>query len=182
MLVSKYGDRESFLLKYTPDCQLTRADAEECHFGDHPTLSQLRAGYGTNTPVMWLLPQLYSLSEYCGCKDKLQGKPLEQCAGIIASDFHWLKVSELILFFHRFKSGCYGRFYGSVDPLVITTALRDFCDERWQAYTKHEQQEREAKEIESAANAVTWEEHCMKEYGEVRPHPLARLSQQPDNV
>jgi len=177
MLSSKHGDRDAFLVKYNPDCQLAQtADAEECHFGDHPTLSQLRVGYGSRMPVIWLLPQLYSLSEYCGCKNKLQGRPLQECASIIAADFHWLKVSELILFFHRFKSGCYGRFYGTVDPLVITTALRDFCDERWQAYAKHEQEQREQREREQEARATSWEEHCMRTYGELRPHPLSRFT------
>lgn len=177
MLVSKYGDRDAFLAKYNPDCQLTiGSNADDAHFGDYPTLSQLSAGYSKRTPIMWLLPQLYNLSEYCGCKDKLQGRPLEECAGIIASDYHWLKVSELMLFFHRFKAGHYGRFYGAVDPLVITTALRDFCKERAEAYVRHEQQLREEREKEKACKVVSWEEHCMKVYGEVRPHPLSRLA------
>lgn len=176
-LISKYGSIDSVLARYNPDCQLAICgDPDDCHFGDYPTLSQLRIGYGKKTPVMWLLPQLYNLSEYCGCRDKLQGKPLEECAGIIASEYHWLKVSELMLFFHRFKSGCYGRFYGSVDPLIITTALRDFCKERAEAWVKHEQQLREEREKEKACKVVSWEEHCMKTYGKLKPHPLSRLN------
>lgn len=89
--------------------------------------------------VMWLLPQLYDLSEYCGVKNKLQGKPLEGCAHVIATEFYYLKVSELMLFFHRFKSGRYGKFYGTVDPLVITSALREFDAERGEAIYKHDQ-------------------------------------------
>lgn len=164
---------DTMLRRYNPDSQVTIAgNAGDCYFGDYPTLSQLRIGYGNKVPTMWLIPQLYNLSEYCGCRDKLQGKPLEECAAIIASDCHWLKVSELMLFFHRFKAGRYGRFYGSVDPLVITTALREFLDERATAYVRHEQQEREAAEQQKATKAVSWEEHCQKTYGEVRPHPL----------
>lgn len=65
-----------------------------------------------------------------------------------------------MLFFHRFKSGCYGRFYGSVDPLVITTSLREFIKERNEAIDKHEQEERQAKRSADAnrENTITYEE------------------------
>lgn len=139
-LPSKYGSRDTFLATYNPDMQRMCANAEECFFGDHPTLAELRRDYGCNMAVMWLLPQLYDLSEYCGVKNKLQGKPLEGCAHVIATEFYYLKVSELMLFFHRFKSGRYGKFYGTVDPLVITSALREFDAERGDAIYKHDQE------------------------------------------
>lgn len=124
---------------------------------------------------MWLVPQLYNLSEYCGCKEKLQGKSLEECAYVIATEFYYLKISELMLFFNRFKAGRYGRFYGSVDPVVITTSLRDFLNERAFAYEKHEQEKRQKREADSCKRATTWEEYCMKEYGKIKPSPLKIL-------
>jgi hypothetical protein len=168
-LASRYGDRAAFLTKFNPDYQRQIcADQEVCFFGDFPTLSTLRAGYGNNAPVMWLIPQLYNLSEYCGVKDKLQGKPLEECAFVIATEFHYLKVSELMLFFHRFKTGRYGRFYGSVDPLIITESLRKFCEERWYSYERHDQEERERREAEHRKAAVTREEYMkLKKEGKI---------------
>lgn len=113
---------------------------------------------------MWLVPQLYNLSEYCGCKEKLQGKPLEECAFIISTEFYYLKVSELMLFFYRFKTGRYGRFYGSVDPLIITESLRKFCEERWHTYERAEEQRRQQEEEDAKKGAVTREEWLrMKE-------------------
>lgn len=91
------------------------------------------------------------------------------CANVIATEFYYLSVTELMLFFHRFKSGRYGRFYGSVDPLVITTSLRDFLYERAIAYDRHEQEKRQRKEKEWRKNAITWEEYCMKTYGKIKP-------------
>lgn len=108
---------------------------------------------------MWLIPQLYNLSEYCGCKDKLQGKSLEECAFVLAAEFYYLKISELMLFFHSFKAGRYGRFYGSVDPLVITTALREFLKERNFAYDRHKQEQEEHERSKSRENAITWDEY-----------------------
>lgn len=175
-LVASYGERDKFLVTFNPDLQReVCAYPDVCFFGGAPTLGLLNTTYGKSTAAMWLVPQLYNLSEFCGCKDKLSANQLKECASVISTEFSYLSVTELMLFFHRFKSGRYGRFYGSVDPLVITTSLRDFIKERSVAYDKHEQEERERQREEDARKPkVTWEEYCMKEYGEVRPHPLER--------
>ena len=163
MLISKYGDKENFLSTYNPSYQRKIcAKAEECYFGDYPTLTKLK-GYGENVPTAWLIPQLYNLSEYCGCKDKLQGNQLEECAFVIATEFHYLKISEIMLFMHRFKSGRYGRFYGAVDPFVIVTSLREFLKERSYDYEKHEQQLNFLRMEESSKKAITYEEHIRRE-------------------
>ncbi len=165
-LVSEYGSRESFLAVYNPDYQRKICgQVTECYFGDYPTLSTLKAGYGANAPAMWLIPQLFNLSEYCGCRDKLQESQLKDCANVIAMDFHFLKVSELMLFFHRFKSGVYGRFYGSIDPLIITTSLRTFLGERAAVYDRREQEEREKARAEARKGAVTREQYLAMREG-----------------
>ena len=159
MLVNKYGDREAFLLTFNPDYQkIICGNTDECFFGDYPTLAILKEGYGRNAASLWLLPQLNNLSEYCGCKEKLEGKAIEECAFIIATDFFYLKISELMLFFHRFKTGRYGRFYGSVDPLIITTALREFITERSSEIDRMEQIKREKKNAEHRKGAISYEE------------------------
>lgn len=165
-----------FCEQYSPSYQLEICgDSDMCFFGEYPTLATLKCYYGKNAPLAWLVPQLTDLAVYSGSKDKLSTEQYKQCAFIISSEYYYLKVSELMLFFHRFKAGRYGRFYGSVDPLVITTSLREFIKERAVAYERHDQEERERKERESQKKAVTWEEYCMREYGEVRPHPFNTL-------
>lgn len=160
-LQKRYGSvGTSFINHYNPDffCahQLT---AEDCYFGKYPTLAELAKQYDRKSPSSWLMFQLISLSEYCGCKEKISDYMLIQCADVIATDFYYLKVSELILFFHRFKSGNYGQFYGAVDPLIITTSLREFVRERATAIDRHEQEEK-AKERETwKKNAITYEEY-----------------------
>ena len=178
-ITTAYGSRERFLATFNPDVQRDICgNPDICFFGGAPTLGQLNATYGSQTAAMWLIPQLYNLSEYCGCKDKLEGNPLKECASVIATEFYFLSVSELMLFFHRFKSGRYGRFYGSVDPLVITTSLRDFLKERIRAYNEREKAEKEKADREAAKNAVTWEEYCMKQFGELRTHPMFRKTEE----
>jgi len=176
MIVKRYGDRAAFLAEFNPDVQIKICTDEElCYFGDAPTLASLNLAYGKMTAAMWLVPQLYNLSEFCGCKNKLEGKALEECASLIAMQYHWLKVSELMLFFVRFKLGRYSVFYGSVDPLVITTSLRSFLKERNLAYERRENAIRNEEIEESKKRSITWEEYCEKEGREGEMSPIDKL-------
>lgn len=160
-LVAKYGDETAFLEKFNPSFQMEICgNTKDCFFGDYPTLATIKANYGDTVPRAWLIPQLYNLSEYCGVKDKLEGTPLKETAFVIATEYYYLKVSEMMLFFYRFKTGRYGRFYGNVDPLVIATALREFVKERNAEYDRQEKEERERQAEISSKNAITWEEYC----------------------
>lgn len=148
LLLRKYGDRNGFLEKVNPDVQTAFArHPESCYFGDYPTLSELNNAYGRTMASQWLVAQLTNLSEFSGARD-VTAHQLEELSRIVAQEYHWLKITELLLFFYKFKTGCYGRFYGSVDPLAITTALREFVGGRNTAYARHEQEERERIEEE----------------------------------
>ena len=126
----------------------------QCVVGDYPTLTDIKLGYGENVSVAWLIPQLINLSEYCGCKDKLQGKPLEECAHIISMEYGYLKISERMLF--------------------ITTSLREFMKERAKVIDKYEQEKREKADEEARKNKITWEEYCKQNGRSGEVHPLAR--------
>ncbi len=168
-LLAAYPDRNAVFAAFTPDKQIrVSEDLDKCFFGGAPSLATLNATYGRQTAAIWLIPQLYNLSEYCGCKDKLQGNPLKECAGIVASEFWYLTVTELMLFFVRFKAGTYGRFYGSIDPLIIMNAIRQFLDERAAAIERHEDELREQKLAEWRKDAVSWEDYCLRKYGKVK--------------
>ena len=67
-----------------------------------------------------------------------------------------------MLFFHRFKTGRYGRFYGTVDPLIITTSLREFIKERNVEIERHEQEERERKAAEHRKRAIPYTEYLRR--------------------
>ena len=90
-ITKTYGNRDKFLMTFNPDVQQDICgDSDICFFGGAPTLAQINATYGFQTAAMWLVPQLYNLSEYCGCKDKLLGRPLEECASVISKEFYYL--------------------------------------------------------------------------------------------
>lgn len=158
--LTQYKTIEDFSKANNPSVQLTICNnTDECYFGSHPTLADLDRGYGRNASSYWLVPELTNLSEFCGCKEKLTGNALKECAVIIAQQYHYLKTSELMLFFYKFKAGEYGRFYGSVDPLIIMQALKEFTRDRYTAYEHREGELREKLYLESIKNSISYEEY-----------------------
>lgn len=154
---------------YNPDSQrIICASPKLCFFGDFPTIATISNAYGVKTSVAWMIPQLLDLSEFCGCKEKLQGKPLEECAWLIAQNYFYLKISELMLFFSRFKQGKYGHFYGSVDPMLIMSSLQDFLRERNDAIFDMESEKNLKHEQEARKNSMTRKEYL--EWKEKQSH------------
>lgn len=178
-----YPTKDDLCKAYNPTAQLTLCrDSRACHFGTHPTLAQLDAAYGAKAAAYWLVPQLLDLSEYCAARDKLTGETLKQCAEIIAQDYRQLKVTELMLFFRRFKAGRYGHFYAAIDPLVIAGALATFCRERADAHAERQRQEQDPVQRHDSARrqAVTYEEYRRRHPGTC-PFPHGSKDQQLKN-
>lgn len=63
-----------------------------------------------------------------------------------------------MLFFWWFKSGKYGKFYGSVDPMIIVSALKQFVKDRNAIIAKRDCMELEKKEKERKKTALTYEQ------------------------
>ena len=97
--------------------------------GSYPTLSDISRCYGKDFDVEWLLPQIGDLSMFTGAAN-LGPEQQEMLARAIAVEHSGLKVTEMLLFFHRFKAGRYGRFYGAVDPITVMGAIETFLKER----------------------------------------------------
>lgn len=122
---------KALLIKYAPNKQLALChNAEQCYFNDIPTLGAINKEYDKMAAVAWLIPQLTDIAEFSNCKVTFSEGQIRNCAEIIATEYHYLKLSEMMLFFYRFKLGNYGRFYGSVSPMMIMSAIKDFLQER----------------------------------------------------
>lgn len=139
-------------------CELVR-----CFRGKAPSITRVKLAYGERVAESWLEIQLFDLSEYSGCKGKLTNQHIEAIARVIISQYYYLKVTELMYFFHLFKAGKFGYFYGNVDGLVITNALNKFLEIRVELLNKIEKEEQQKKRDESHAraeqNALTREEY-----------------------
>lgn len=149
-----YRSEAEFLTAFNPSKQVAYTkDVARAFLGKAPSLGLLAKAFGPNTRDAWLDIQLTDLAVFSGCKEKFSEGQTEQLVDIIAEEYGHLKVTELMYFFRRFKSGDYGRFYGTVDPLVVTCALREFADERLAILNRLEREERERKERAEPSDA-----------------------------
>lgn len=156
---NRYGDFKKFAAIFCADNQRSFCRTpERCVCGHAPTFYHIDIAYGRGAAAAVVLPQLFELGEFCGCKDKLNEMQNQQLAQIIVSQFGYLKITELMLFLWWFKSGKYGKFYGAVDPLVVSSALRDFLLDR-DSIIESEKARQNARECaQTRQKAVTYEE------------------------
>lgn len=71
ILQSKDATIDDFLLSHNPSRQMELCHSpDKCYFGDSPTLSLLKLAYGSRAAELWLVPQLTSVSNYCGLKER----------------------------------------------------------------------------------------------------------------
>lgn len=161
LVIERYGDKASFMLKMNPSVQkFAGRHPDRAYFGEAPSLAILRKTYGEDFPGTWLLPQILDLVAFSNSKGTLSGEQAEFLADAIANEYYYLKASELQLFFYRFKCGAYGKFYGSVDPMMIMQGLRQFLKERDFAIGEHRKELERMERERSAEDAVTPKEYC----------------------
>ena len=126
---------------------------------DAPALVTLDAAYGENAAVQWLMPQLYAVGEFAGVRDKMNEMQTLELARTIRAHYGYLTVTELLLFFSNLKAGRSGKFYGSVDPMVITEALgSSFLAERERHIERIESERRERERDQRREGVITYEQ------------------------
>jgi hypothetical protein len=95
-----------------------------------PSLAQIRSKFGTNQAKRWLEIQLCTINDFVGSGKGMTEKQYEEISLLILGEYFFLNLAEFCYFVGKFKLGFYGEFYGAVDPLRITSALRSFIHER----------------------------------------------------
>ena len=164
LVLQTYGSRENFMKVFDPMLQLTAGrDPEHAILSEKaPSLVVMKKAYGDNFPVMWLMQQILELVVYSNSKGTLNDYQAEFLANAIVNEYYYLKASELLLFFYQFKTGKYGRFYGVVDPMMITQALDVFVTERKRVIEQNEKAQERAEQAEWAKTNVSPEEWCRR--------------------
>ncbi len=163
-LKKKYGSAATFLVTFNKDRQTqVAAHPQRAYLGTAPSLAMVRSAYSAEIVTTWIMAQLEDVNDFAGTTVKMSLEQMEQVAGIISVEYYYFKVTELLLFFHRMKTGSYGYFYGTVDPLKIMTSLKLFAEERRHEIRSHEQRqydnELSIKREEWKQTAVTREEY-----------------------
>lgn len=132
-LREQYPSKELILQAYSPSLTsklLSASNLQRIYMGKAPELSIVREAYGADVVVSWLEIQLNHISEFAGVKERMPAPLVHELAQIILGEYHYLKLSELMLFFARLMAGRYGVFYGAVDAMHISSSLRTFLKER----------------------------------------------------
>jgi len=163
-MCKRYGTAADFLDVFAPSLQtLAAREWEKVYRGTAPTLAVVRQGYNEETVIVWLCLQLEDINLFAGVKEKMPVTRQKELSRLILSEYDHLKVSELLLFFHRLKCGRYGRFYGTVDALFISASLLLFMDERRQDLRRlAEQNERQQQEAPPSSTAITYAEYLER--------------------
>lgn len=159
-----YGNQERFGVVFNPSMQKTVAkNIERAYIGKAPTLAVVKEAFGVNPAEGWLMAQLEDLNEFSGVATKMSPGQMEETSRLILQEYPYFKVTEFMLFMHRFKCGNYGTLYGTVDPLIVMQALLQFAGERRAELTFFENRQRDRKLQEErkqwAGNAVSYEEY-----------------------
>lgn len=172
-MASRFDSLDKFLAALNPNDQLgVCADQRSCYTGVFPTLTDIRQVYGGNSAEVWLAAEITDLAVFCGCREKMDADQVSRTALLITDAYPYLKTSELMDFFRRFKLGMYGRFYGSVDPMIITSALRSWMTDRATFIQGFERQDEDAKEAEERKHFKPTSQKKIKEI--LEHHPILK--------
>lgn len=169
--IKRYGDADAFLRRMSPSAQTYAArNIERTFMGTAPTLNIVRAAYSDEVAELWLMAQVENMNDFCGVSRKMSVPQMRELARMLLVDAHYLKTSELMLFFHRFKAGVYGEFFGVVDPQRVMAGLQEFLSDRRAELDRLQREaagrERDRKDEISRARAITYAEYCQMKVSE----------------
>ena len=141
-------------------------DEERAIMGAAPSLFAVNDAFGQSTAQSWLRAQLIELAEFAGASGKLSDQQLVLLARQMYADHkHW-PVTVFMLFFARLKSGCYGKFFGNVDPMMIAESFHKFeeykQDQECFYYNQRKAALKAAEEAEHAAKVRRHREHLAR--------------------
>lgn len=109
---------------YNPDKQTEYCtQRERCIVGVAPRMKEVMEVHGTKIAETWLSIQLFNLSEYFGCKEKLDKMQIDFLSKSLAWEYRGLRLTEFMLVFYDMKMGKYGKMFGAVDPCTISEAF-----------------------------------------------------------
>lgn len=163
-----YPDPAQFILDYNPDLQfkLIRNSATHSDLAlneNIPSLGLLSSTYGDETPLEWLKIQLGTLNDFAEVSTKIAKEQLNELAEIFLSEYYYLNAAEICFFIARFKSGKYGRFYSSIDPMKITSSMLEYLSERRKDIERKERElhkiQREEEIAERGQNRIPYAEY-----------------------
>lgn len=169
----------TFLKQYSPDIQNVFADfsPEDLYkLKRNPSLRELTGWFGKGPTLSWIELQLTRFNDFCGASEKMQAMQIEDLACLLLANFPKVTIAQFANFFARMKSGCYDRFYKTVDPMKIAASMKTYMQEQDAAFNRlreeYERRERERREAESRKRCITYEQYLeLKRLNKIPPPP-----------
>lgn len=124
----------------------TLQNAGKAYMADCPTLMQYDALYGIGSSCYWIELQVFGLYGASSSRESGIADGIRIFSQSFAQEVRQYKLSELMLFFARYKAGRYDNSYSSFDTKRIGNAFfKEFLPQRNaeldMAIRKHEQEE-----------------------------------------
>lgn len=105
--------------------------AEKAYTADCPTLADIAATFGAEYAAMWIRGQVLALYGASSNRDAAVSNGIKPFADSFAPLANPYKLSELMLFFARYKAGVYDNSYATFDTRRIGNAFfREFLPQR----------------------------------------------------
>lgn len=93
------------------------------YMADCPTVADIAASFGAGYSEMWVRAQVLALYGTSPNRDKAAADGIKVFAGCFAAQVKPYKLSELMLFFARYKAGMYDESYATFDTRRIGNAF-----------------------------------------------------------
>ena len=150
---------KELLSDYLPTKQVYLcADKELCYFGKAPTLLDIGNKYGRKLPLIWLVGQITDLVTFTNCKNIINETQIRELARMINAEYHYYKLTEIMLFFYLFKAGEYDDFYGTISPAAIMKSLKEFKKQRCSEYDTYIRRQNELQRERDMQGCIPYDE------------------------
>ena len=107
------------------------SNPDKAYLAECPTLVSYEKVYGEGVSAAWIALQVITLYGASNCKDVGIADGIKLFAQAFAQEVKTYKLSELMLFFARYKAGRYDNSYASFDAKRIGNAFfHEFVKER----------------------------------------------------
>lgn len=125
-------DLSSLNFKFGPDnLAYVLSNAEKAYLAESPSLGEVMRKYGERNGALWIHMHVLALYGSSSNKDKGIADGIPFFSNIFASKVKRFKLTELMLFFARYKAGMYDNSYSTFDARRIGAAFfQEFLPER----------------------------------------------------
>lgn len=130
--LTKWKSRSDIDQQFSPsNWAYTIANTDKAYKADCPTLNDCEKIYGEGISGEWVRLQVLALYGSSNCKDMGIADGIKLFSYSFANEVKNFKLSELMLFFARYKAGKYDNSYSSFDSKRIGNAFfSEFLKER----------------------------------------------------